>query len=205
MAIIKYSGTFQKEIDMFQEHDNVVVEKLNKIANHIGELNNSWNDDESHKYLSTFNDVIEELKGDLDKSHLEIARYFNQIQDLLDKFGTHSHFELNELPSINMSAISASNGDGSISIDEDQVRSILSEMKDCTTFVIGKCEDFKPQAVSMEGSSDDVYLAVQSNLDAARDAYKVIETPLQKMNNIVETVLDDYAKRSAAIIDAVAK
>ena len=205
MAIVNYTGSFEKEINMFEEHDEFVVGKLRTIASKIGELNSSWNDDNSHKYLSTFNDALVELKNDLDKSHIDVARYFSQIQDVLDKFGTHSHVELSQLPSIDISAINASNGDGSISINEEKVSAILSEMQDNTNAAINKCNDFHPTAVSMQGSSDDVYGAVQSNLDAAASCYLVIVEPLKKINGIVSNVLADYAKRSSAIIDATAR
>lgn len=205
MAIIKYKGSFQKETEMFEEHDGVVMNKLRLIAADIGELNKNWRDDNSEKYLKTFNEKLVDLKELLDYGHSEAGRYFNQIQDVLDKFGTHSHAYLRDLPSLDISKILTSTGDGSIEINEEKVRSILEEMRALTRDVIAKCNEFHPRPVSLEGSSNDVIDAVQSNLDAASKAYLSINEPLNAINQTVEIVLEDYARRSSKIIDARAR
>ena len=204
MSRIEYRGDFRDEVRIFEEFDNGIVTYLQKIAENVGKLNSSWNDEDSKKVLDTFNETISEISTQFGKCHTEINRYFTDIQNVLNINGVKKPIELPSLSSISLSSVSASSTDGSIVFDTDQVNNILTDMKTIATSVINDCESFRPQCTALQGSSDDIYSAVQSNLQKAAESFKLIETPLNHINEIVDAVRQDYAKRASSIAGSAA-
>lgn len=204
MSKLVYSGTFEKEANLFKGHDNLIISYLKDIAGKIGELNTSWNDDVSGDFLNGFNNCLTEVKGNLSQCHEQINQYFLDIQNVLNVYRNGSSIEIPELGNVELSAINASSVDGSILFDEDQVNAILAKMKATIHDIIADNNDFSPSPVSLYGSSDDILSAVQSNLDAAARSYQLIESPLSEIVSMITKVQETYAKRSATISQAKA-
>ncbi len=204
MSKIAYTGTFQQEATMFENFDAEIINYLQRIAENVGLLNASWNDEDSKKVLETFNTTIDEVFNAFSRCHQEVNRYFGDIQNVLNINGRINNIEFPDLKVLSLSSINASSADGSILFDIDQVNNILTDMKTIATSVINECESFRPQCTALQGSSDDIYGAVQSNLQKAAESFKLIEAPLNKMNEIVDSVRQDYAKRASSIAGSAA-
>ncbi len=204
MSKIVYTGSFQKETEMFSGHDSIIINYVNDLARNIGNLNSNWNDDVSHEFLTSFNNCISDVKSGLDECHGEIGRYFTEIQNVLNAWGHGSSVTLPTLSNVILSDISASATDGSIAIDIDQVLSILEQMKKTIHEIISENNDFSPTAISLSGSSDDILNAVQSNLNAGARSYHIIEGPLSEIVSIIGKVHEKYANKASAISSATA-
>ena len=197
--MIKYTGNMKPEVSKFETHDNEVNGYLKGIATNIGELNASWNDDVSHKTLTSFNQALTDLNEALIKVHNSVGDYFTAIQNELNVWGHGQTVPLPALEAIETHDISASAGDGSIMYDENKVLITLKVMENVITALTNKISEFKPHAVSLEGSDASIINKIDSNLDGAASSYSKMEAPLNEMKDLIAKVRSMYAKKASAI------
>lgn len=197
--MLKYTGNMKPEVSSFETHDNAVNGFLKGIATNIGQLNASWNDDVSHETLTSFNQALTDLNEALIKVHNSVGEYFTAIQNELNVWGQGQSVPLPSLETIETQDISASAGDGSIMYDENQVLSTLKVMENAITALTNKISEFKPHAVSLEGSDASIIDTIDSNLYGAASSYSKMETPLNEIKDLITKVRSMYVKKASNI------
>lgn len=202
MSKLVYTGTFKEEVSMFEGFDKVIMGYLKTVAEEIGKLDSSWRDDESKNVLDKLNMKLQETNESLETCHAEIARYFQDIQNVLNFYGTGSSIPLPNLEKIDLSKISESAGDGSITFDSDAVKDIMSTIEITASNITSDCDDFKPTATSINGSSDDIISAVQGNLDKAANSYQLLVSPISSIKMTINEVKTKIDERINTIVSA---
>ena len=201
--MIRYSGSMQAEFNAFQGHDANVIGYCQKVADTIGELNDSWHDENSNKYLTILNNALNDVNDGIRNIHNEVERYLTDVQSHLNVWGGGSSLTLPELSTISLAAIKSATTGGAWEIDPTRIIALIDQL-DKTVKDANICLDsFNPTPESLANSDDDaaeLIASIQSNYTAAKNCYKrELEKPFNDILAAVVEIKDIYEPRINAI------